>query len=117
MTTLERTLVDLLHSPEHGGGWEEIWRSLESVEFFDLSRIIEHACQTESSLTIARVGFYLDQHREELMVGDVHLDALAGLVPKQPSYMDRRRVKGRLVHPWNLIVPEMVLRREWEEQY
>ena len=29
------TLVDLLHSPEHGGGWEEIWRSLETVEFFE----------------------------------------------------------------------------------
>ena len=31
VTSLERSLVDLLHSPEHGGGWEEIWRSLEAA--------------------------------------------------------------------------------------
>lgn len=37
VTSLERSLVDLLHAPEHGGGWEDIWRSLESVEFFDLA--------------------------------------------------------------------------------
>jgi hypothetical protein len=28
VTSLERCLVDLLHVPEQGGGWEEIWRSL-----------------------------------------------------------------------------------------
>ncbi len=115
VTSLERTLVDLLHSPEQGGGWEEIWRSLESVEFFTLDMIIEHAFRLGSALTIARVGFFLDQHREELMVGDVHLDALARHVPLQPSYLDRRRKQGRLIHPWNLIVPENVLYRQWEE--
>ncbi len=115
VTSLERTLVDLLHSPEQGGGWEEIWRSLESVEFFNLDMIIKHAFLLGSALTIARVGFFLDQHREELMVGDVHLDALARHVPSQPSYLDRRREQGRLVHPWNLIVPEQVLHRLWEE--
>ena len=36
VTSLERTLVDLLHRPRLGGGWEEIWRSLESVEYFDI---------------------------------------------------------------------------------
>jgi len=40
---LERTLVDVLDAPEHGGGWEEIWLSLESVEFFDLDAVIEYA--------------------------------------------------------------------------
>ena len=29
VTSLERTLVDLLHAPRHGGGWEETWRSLQ----------------------------------------------------------------------------------------
>ena len=38
VTTLERTLVDVLDAPEHGGGWEELWRSLESVEFFESRR-------------------------------------------------------------------------------
>jgi predicted transcriptional regulator of viral defense system len=40
VTTFERTLVDVLDAPRHGGGWEEIWRSLESVEFFDIDGAI-----------------------------------------------------------------------------
>ena len=28
VTTLERTLVDVLDASNHGGGWEEIWRLL-----------------------------------------------------------------------------------------
>ncbi|MEQ9645738.1 MAG: hypothetical protein RLO52_09625, partial [Sandaracinaceae bacterium] len=34
--TCERAMVDVLHTPSLGGGWEEIWRSLEMIEFFDL---------------------------------------------------------------------------------
>ncbi len=113
--SLERSLVDLLHAPEQGGGWEEIWRSLESVEFFDLDAVIGHALQMGSALTVARVGFYLEQHREELMVEEVHLRALAGHIPAQPSYLDRRRQSGKLMNRWNLIVPEQVLGRMWEE--
>ena len=115
VTSLERSLVDLLHAPEHGGGWEEIWRSLESVEFFDLVSVIKHTLRLGSALTIARVGFFLEQHREEWMVEDGHLETLARRTPTQPSYLDRRREPGKLVQPWNLIVPEQVLHRLWEE--
>jgi len=41
VTTLERTLVDVLDRPDLGGGWEEIWRSLKAVEFFNLDQTIE----------------------------------------------------------------------------
>ncbi len=34
VTNHERTLVDMLDRPGLAGSWEEIWRSLESVEFF-----------------------------------------------------------------------------------
>ena len=34
VTSLERTLVDVLDRPSLGGTWEEIWRSLEMIEFF-----------------------------------------------------------------------------------
>ena len=34
--TLERTLVDVLDASTNAGGLEEVWRSLEMVEFFDL---------------------------------------------------------------------------------
>lgn len=114
-TTLERTLVDVLDAPEHGGGWEEIWRSLESVEFFDLDAVVAYALKMGSALTVARVGFFLEQHREPLMVEERYLVALRAHAPGQPRYLDRRREPGKLVSRWNLVVPEHVLSRAWAE--
>lgn len=115
VTTLERTLVDVLDAPEQGGGWEEIWRSLESVEFFDLDAVVTYAVKLGSALTVARVGFFLEQHREPLMVEEHHLEALRTHAPRQPTYLDRRRQSGRLVSRWNLVVPERVLSRAWAD--
>lgn len=113
--SLERCLVDLLHAPERGGGWEEIWRSLEMVESFDLDAVVEYTNLYRSALTAARVGFFLEQHREEWMVEENHLGALRRMAPRQPCYLSPRREPGKLVARWNLIVPPYVLWREWEE--
>ena len=43
MTDHERTLVDVLDRPELTGSREELWRSLESVEFFNLDQVIAYA--------------------------------------------------------------------------
>ncbi len=115
VTTLERTLVDVLDAPSNTGGWEEVWRSLEMVEFFDLDAVISYAVKLGSALTAARVGFFLEQHRDALMVEDKHLDQLRRLRPRQPRYLDARRKPGKLVAAWNLIVPDDVLGRTWAD--
>ena len=115
VTTLERTLVDVLDAPANAGGWEEIWRSLEMIEFFDLDAVILYTSKRGSALTAARVGFFLDQHRETLMVEESHLERLRKLRPRQPRYLDARRKPGKLVASWNLIVPDEVLDRTWAE--
>lgn len=116
VTGYERTLVDVLDAPEHGGGWEEIWRSLEGIEFVDLDFVVDYALRLGSALTVARVGFFLEQHKSELLVEDRHLEALRACAPAQPRYFERRHRKGgKLLPRWNLIVPEQVLTRAWEE--
>lgn len=115
VATLERTLVDVFDAPDKGGGWEEIWRSFEMVEFFDLDAVIDYALRLGSALTVARLGFFLEQHRETLMVEDRYLDALRARAPDQPRYLDSARESGKLVANWNLVVPERVLERVWEE--
>ncbi len=114
-TTLERTLVDVLDKPDKAGGWEEVWRSLEMVEFFDLDPVADYALKLGSALTVARVGFYLEQHRDALMVEDDHLEALRPHAPARPLYFDSKRETGRLVSGWNVIVPQRILERSWEE--
>ncbi len=115
VTSFERTLVDVLGAPDLGGGWEEIWRSLEMVEYFNLDTVVTYALKLGSALTAARVGFFLEQHRETLFVGDAHLKPLRENAPRQPRYWDRKRETGRLVMPWNLIIPERVRNRTWAE--
>jgi len=115
VATLERTLVDVLDAPDKGGGWEEVWRSLEMVEFFDIDAVTGHVLELGSAVTAARVGFYLEQHREALMVEDQHLVALRSHAPRQVRYFDSAREPGKLVPGWNLVVPERVLDRAWQE--
>lgn len=114
-TTLERTLVDVLNRPDLAGGWEEIWRSLETVEFFDLDVVVQYALLLENATTAAKVGFFLEQHKDRLMVEERHLDRLRARRPREPHYLARGRRGGRLVSQWNLVVPVEVLERSWAE--
>lgn len=116
VTNLERTFVDVLDRPELSGSWEEIWRSLESIEFFDMDQVVGYVGVLGNATTTAKVGFFLEQHRESLMVDDDTLESLREQVPKQPHYLNRGIRKGcRLISDWNLLVPEEILNRSWEE--
>lgn len=116
VTTLERTLVDVLDRPVISGGWEEIWRSLESVEYFDLEQVAEYALLLDNATTVAKVGFYLEQHAEQLMVEGSFLNRLKAHLPRTPHYLDRTSQEpSRLADGWNIIVPEKILNRTWEE--
>ncbi len=116
VTSLERTLVDVLDRPHISGGWEEIWRSLETVEFFDLDRVVEYVLLLKKATTASKVGYYLEEHRESLMVEERHLMALRSRRPRQPHYVYQSRSgDGSLVAAWNLVVPTEVVERSWAE--
>ena len=116
VTSLERTLVDLLDRPSLGGTWEEIWRSLEMVELFDLDKFVQYAIYLGNATTAAKVGFFLEQHRDTLMPGEDHLNRLRALIPSKPHYMVcNGRRPGRFVREWNLVVPLEIFERHCEE--
>jgi len=116
VTCLERTLVDVLDRPDLSGSWEEIWRSLGSVEFLDLDKVVEYSLLLGNATTTAKVGFFLEQHREPLMVGEAHLKLLHDHRPRQPHYLESaNRKRGRLVADWNLVLPVELFERTWGE--
>jgi hypothetical protein len=86
------------------------------IEYFDLDAVVEYALLLDNATTCAKVGLFLTQHREALGADDRVLDRLRRHRPRQPHYVERgTREQGRLVSDWNLVVPEALLHRGWEE--
>jgi len=118
VTSLERTIVDIIDRPELGGGWEEIWRSLEHLVTFNINKLIEYVLLLDNATTIAKAGFFLEKLPELYGVRKETIDELTKYTPKQPCYLERsKQEKGKLIKKWNLIVPEQVLNQTWEERY
>ena len=115
LTGKERTLVDCLERPEYCGGYEEVYRCAEKLPFLNFDVLAEYLRLRSRRVLFAKVGFFLEQHREAFFVEEKFLNYLEKQVPKQPLYLEGRSKKGRLVRRWNLIVPEKVLKRSWEE--
>lgn len=115
LTGKERTLVDCLEHPEYGGGFEEIYRCAEKLPFLNFDVLAEYLRLRSKRVLYAKIGFFLEQHREAFFVEEDFLNYLEKKVPKQPLYLEGRSKKGRLLKRWNLIVPEKVLKRSWEE--
>jgi predicted transcriptional regulator of viral defense system len=117
VTNLERTFVDVLDRPDLSGSWEEIWRSLESIEFFDLEQVLAYVLLLENKTTAAKVGFFLESHKDTLMVEEKYLEKLQKIRPRQPHYLSRNRRKDcHWVKNWNLMIPVEILNKSWEEE-
>ncbi len=118
VTTLERTFVDILDRPTLINSWEEIWRSLESIEYLNLEQVLAYAKLLNNATTYARVAFFLDQHREALSLSEKDLVAFDEFKSKSPHYLDRHNKEpNQLITRWNLIVPKSLLQRTWEEPH
>ena len=116
VTSLERTLVDVLDRPYLCGSWEEIWLSLESIEYLDMDQVLKYALLLANSTTIAKLGFFLETHREALMIPEHYLEELRKHCPVKPHYMDRNQNQSqKMIAKWNLVVPLSLINRSWEE--
>jgi len=116
VTSLERSLVDVLSRPALGGGWEEVWRSYETVPYLDLDAVVGYALALDNATTIAQVGYFLSAKSAEWMTTEDHLAPLRARRPKRPHYAQRdRRQQARLLQEWNILLPESAIRRSWED--
>lgn len=116
VTSIERTIVDVLDRPNYGGGWEEIWRTAEHISILNLDNIIKYAGLLNNATIIAKLGFFLEQFKEQFNVDESILNYLESKKPSGTHYLERsKRESGKWLHRWNLIVPNYIIERAWEE--
>lgn len=104
VTTVERTVADVLDRPSLAGGIDEVWRSLFFVRAVDPDSLLEYVKALGSRTLAAKIGFFLDCRRQDLVVTEALMEWLRSHIPRSPVYMDRTR-RGRLVTRWSLVVP------------
>ncbi len=115
LTDRERTFVDCLNKPDFAGGIEEVYRSIEKYPYLEFDKILEYLAILKSKVLYARVGFFLEQHRKQFFVENDVLKSIKINMPASVVYFDPKRKNGKLMKEWNLIVPENVLEKKWEE--
>lgn len=116
VTTIERTLVDVINAPRWSGSWEEVWRSLDSIEYVDPVRILTYLRALSNATTAARVGWFLESRRKRLVIDEEQLRELHAMQPSKPVYLDRTHSgPTRFIRDWNLVVPVYIAEESWEE--
>jgi predicted transcriptional regulator of viral defense system len=115
VTGKERTLVDCLDRPQYCGGFEEMYRSLEKMPYLQFEVLMKYLELREQKKLYATVGFFLEQHRETFHVQESLLQNLERNKPATAVYWDRSKKGGKYFKRWNLVVPEAVVERSWEE--
>ena len=118
VTTLERTFVDILDRPYLCLSWEEICHAIEAIEYLNSSLVVKYTLLLSNKTTAAIVGFFMEMYEDKWMIPAEHLKKLKKLRPLKPVYFKRSK-KGphRMVSQWNLIVPEVILDKGWEEPH
>lgn len=113
ITGLERTIVDVLHRPIHGGGWKEIWETAAQISTLDLDQVIEYVKLLNNATTVSKLGFFLEQFKDHFNVDESYLNILEALKPCGTHYLERnKRESGTLLKRWNLMVPLHVLEQQ-----
>jgi len=103
----ELTLVQCLDRLEYAGGLEEVLDSVEGFPYLRWDTLEELLDRFDKKALYRRVGFVLDRLEDRFEPPDELMERLAEVGEGQPSYFATTPDQGgRLVHRWNLLVPE-----------
>jgi predicted transcriptional regulator of viral defense system len=116
VTAPGRTFVDCVDKLELAGGLEEVVRSCDDLLFLEPEPIIEYLAALNNATITAKVGYILE-FQTRLAEFPGILDTLRNHLPHSPTYLFRQERHGKLISGWNLIVPEWVLEKRWEEKH
>lgn len=116
ITSVARTFVDVVDRIELCGGWEEVCRSINHIAVLDVDAVISYCLKLKNARLAAKVGYFLEQRQGAFKIPAAQLKSLLAAKPVSPQYLSKKpQGKCHLVKKWNLIMPEYVLKQQWEE--
>lgn len=114
VTSLERTVVDVLHKPKLSGGIEVVIRSLDRISVLNVESVVAYTMLFNKSKLTTLVGWWLDRHRSVLGVTNDNLWPLRCAQPIEPAYaLGAKPGDAVLMKPWQLLVPRWIAQLEW----
>ena len=66
ITTLERTLVDILHRPKLAGEIEELWLSLEGISYLNLEEVVDYTLLLSQSSVASEGWFFFGRKQTKI---------------------------------------------------
>lgn len=116
VASVSRTFVDVLDRIGLSGGLEEVCRSIENAAVLDVDMTINYCLIYQNSRLAAKVGYFLEQRQGAFAITEQQLKPLLAAKPCVPQYLSKDLNKNcRLIKKWNLMMPEYVLNKLWEE--
>ena len=94
VTSPERTPVDVLDRPDLARRLGGDLALAGDGGILRPGRVIKYTLLLENATTAAKVGFFLEQHKEALMVEVSHLESLRAYRPRKPHYLMRGQRGG-----------------------
>jgi predicted transcriptional regulator of viral defense system len=117
VTSIERSLVDMLDRQDLSGGIEEVWRTADQLGYLDDRRLLDYVRVRGSAQLAARTG-YLVEHVASLRVADETIEALRTIAASGAGpfvLAPGERGDARYDASWQLRVPLTVAEQSWEE--
>jgi predicted transcriptional regulator of viral defense system len=106
VTTVERTVVDVLHRPALAGGVEEVLKSLDLVRYLDPAKVADYVELLDNRSLAAVSGWWLEKRRGTLGITDDVLARLRARLPRSKHYgLGAEPGSAVLVEPWRVLLP------------
>jgi predicted transcriptional regulator of viral defense system len=104
-TDRARTLVDCLDRLDLGGGFEEVFRSVEAWTTVDPADVLKYLQVLDKSTLYAKTGYVLESFAPRWGLTQVDLETFRKKLPHSAVYLGRRDQPGRYIARWKLLVP------------
>ena len=110
VTDRERTCLDCFRSVDHGGGIEEVIKSISIFHKLDFKKLLEYLYAYREQSLIQRTGYFLTVLKDTMDVPLEVLDELRSSEMTRTYYLQPRSkmTSGELSKEWNLIVPKNI---------